>query len=270
MAGDPPLKQVVAKTIEAGIRGLIMRDWQWNLGVFRAQNYDDIIFVADSQSGFGYFKNFGQTRRQGIEAGLNGRAGILSFGVNYTFLDATYQSKETINAGSNSSNNGSAPGFDGTIAIQPGDRLPLVPRNMAKIYADVAITPQFSLNMDMQAFSNTVARGNENSQHKPDGVYYLGPGQAPGYAVFNLGAEYRPAPGWKFFMQVNNVFNTKYYTAAQLGPTGFTNSGNFIARPFTSPVINGERPLVHATFYAPGAPTMIWAGIRYTFDAKGW
>jgi len=269
LAGDPPLKQVVAKTVEVGIRGLLLRDWQWNLGAFRAQNYDDIIFVADNQAGFGYFRNFGQTRREGIEAGLNGKAGIVSFGVNYTYLDATYQSNEIVNGGSNSSSNAPAPGFDGTIAIKPGDRLPLVPRNMAKIYADLAVTPQLDVNIDMQAFSDTVARGNENGRHMPDGVYYLGPGQAPGYAVFNLGAAYRPAPGLKFFMQVNNVFDIKYYTAAQLGSTGLTSSGHFIARPFPAPVIDGERAVVSSTFYAPGAPRMIWAGLRYTFGVKG-
>ncbi len=269
MAGDPPLKQVVAKTFEAGIRGIAFDNLQWNLGVFRAQNYDDILFVADDQSGFGYFRNFGKTRRQGIEAGLNGQYDILSYGVNYTFLDATYQTEELINGGSNSSNDGPAPGFDGNILVRPGDRLPLTPRNMAKVYASLAVTPQFAVNMDMQAFSGTIARGNENGQHEPDGVYYLGPGNAPGYAIFNLGLAYRPAPGWKLFMQVNNLFDTKYYTAAQLGPTGFDGSGNFIARPFPTPVIDGERALQHATFYAPGAPRMIWAGFRYAFDGKG-
>ena len=33
-----------------------------------------ILFVADNQAGFGYFKNFGKTRRQGLEAGLSVRA----------------------------------------------------------------------------------------------------------------------------------------------------------------------------------------------------
>ena len=31
-------------------------------------------------------------------------------------------------------------------------------------------------------------------------------------------------------------------------------------------VHDGARPLVHATFYAPGAPRMIWAGVRYSFE----
>ena len=266
MAGDPPLKQVVAKTFEAGIRGVVAGDLQWNLGVFRAQNYDDIIFVADNQSGFGYFRNFGKTRRQGVEAGLSGRVASLNFGANYTYLDATYQSRERLNAAGNSSNDAVSPDFDGTIVVVAGDRIPLVPRNLAKVYADLELTPQFSLAADMQAASGSIARGNENNSHQPDGVYYLGPGKTSGFAVFNLGADWRAAPGWKLFVQANNIFDTKYNTGAQLGVTGFTNSGSFIARPFASPVIGGARPLVHATFYAPGAPRMIWAGVRYTFE----
>ena len=61
--------------------------------------------------------------------------------------------------------------------------------------------------------------------------------------------------------QVNNLFDHHYSTAAQLGPTGFTSTGNFIARPL--PPIGGEFPLVYATFYAPGAPTTAWAGLRF-------
>ncbi len=84
MAGDPPLKQVVAKTLEAGIRGVAFDNLQWNLGVFRAENHDDILFVADNQSGFGYFRNFGKTRRQGIEAGLSGQFDILTLSASTT------------------------------------------------------------------------------------------------------------------------------------------------------------------------------------------
>ena len=77
IAGDPPLKQVVTKTFEAGVRGEPTASFAWNAGVFRADNSDDILFVADNPSGFGYFKNFGKTRRQGVEAGLSARVGSL-------------------------------------------------------------------------------------------------------------------------------------------------------------------------------------------------
>ena len=70
----------------------------WNLGVFRSDNRDDLLFVADNASGFGYFKNFGKTRRQGMEMGLSARvARGWTFGGNLSLLDATYRSAETVN-----------------------------------------------------------------------------------------------------------------------------------------------------------------------------
>jgi outer membrane receptor protein involved in Fe transport len=65
MAGDPPLDQVVTRTVEAGVRGT-SGGFSWNAGLFRATNRDDILFVMSEQTGFGYFRNFGSTRRQGI------------------------------------------------------------------------------------------------------------------------------------------------------------------------------------------------------------
>jgi len=264
MAGDPPLSQVVAKTLEAGLRGTAY-GMSWSAGVFRSQNHNDILFVADDQAGFGYFRNFGKTRRQGVELSIQGRTSTFTFGANYTYLDATYRSSELVNGAANSTNDGPASGFEGNIVIAPGDRIPLVPRQLAKAFVEWRATPEVTLELDVQAASSTYAAGNENNRHQPDGTYYLGPGKAPGYAIFNLGVDYRPLPRLKLFAQANNLFDIKYYTAAQLGATGFTNTGSFIARPFATPVIAGERALVSATFYAPGAPRMIWAGLRYDF-----
>ena len=85
-----------------------------------------------------------------------------------------------------------------------------------------------------------------------------------GYAVLNLGADYRPTPAWKLFVQVNNVFDTHYSTAAQLGATAFDANGNVLARPFPADA-NGDRPLQNSTFYSPGAPRTFWVGIKYAF-----
>ena len=43
--------------------------------LFRAENNDDILFVMSDQTGFGYFRNFGETRRQGVELGMHARIG---------------------------------------------------------------------------------------------------------------------------------------------------------------------------------------------------
>ncbi|CAD5367005.1 TonB-dependent receptor [Rubrivivax sp. A210] len=267
-AGDPPLQQVVTTTFEAGVRGGSAGQFAWSLGFFRSDNKDDLLFVADNASGFGYFKNFGKTRRQGIELGLSLQpAKGVTVGANYTWLQATYRSAEVVNGSSNSSNESAEdgfPGVEGTIDIHPGDRIPLVPRQMLKLYADIDIGDAWSFGADVNAVGRTLARGNENGHHQSDGVFYLGEGHSAGYSVLNLNAAWKPTKGLKLFVQINNALDRNYSSAAQLGPTGFDDAGNFQSRPFAADA-NGDRPLRHATFYAPGAPRSFSVGLKYSF-----
>ncbi len=267
-AGDPPLRQVVTTTVEAGLRNAAGSALAWNVGAFRADNRDDLLFVADDAAGFGYFKNFGKTRRQGVELGLSGQPtkGFMA-GANLTLLDATYRTAELVNGSANSSNEqakAGRPGVDGTIAIRPGDRTPLVPRRLLKLYVDLDLGDAWSLGADAVATGGALARGNENGQHRPDGAYYLGAGRSAGYAVVNLNAGWTPTKRLKLFAQVNNLFDRDYATAAQLGPMGFNDAGNFQSRPFAANA-NGDRPLRHGTFFAPGAPRSMNVGVKYSF-----
>jgi outer membrane receptor protein involved in Fe transport len=261
MAGDPPLHQVVTRTVEAGLRGNF-ENYSWSAGWFRATNSDDILFVASTQTGFGYFKNFGRTLRQGMETSISGRLRRITFGGGYTFLNATYESAETVSGAGNSSND-AGQGLDGEIQIRPGAHIPLIPQHMFKTYADVQAASKLTVSANLIALSSAYARGNENNRHQPDGVYYLGPGESPAYAVVNLGARYRIHPRAELSVQIDNLLNRHYYTAAQLLPTAFTAQGTFIARPL--PAVAGNYPLVHATFYAPGAPMGVWGGLRLRF-----
>lgn len=264
LAGDPPLNQVIARSIE--LKGsLTRRGWSVSAGLFRTDSSDDIIFVSDSVSGYGYFRNFGQTRRQGIEFQAAAKFRAWNISANYTFLDATYRSAELVGGAGNSTNDGPAPGFEGSIAIRPGDRLPLVPRHMFKLAAEWTPNPAVSLNLDMVAAAGTFAQGNENNRHTPDGIYHLGPGQTEAYAVFNLGGEWRLGQGLRAFASIRNLFDKQYATAARLAATGFDPSGRFVARPFAGPTIDGERPLVSSTFYAPGAPRSVQVGMGFRF-----
>ncbi len=257
LAGDPPLQQVRTRTLEAGLRGTTEGRLRWSAGWFQAVNRDDILFVASKQTGFGYFKGFEKTRRQGIELDGNVRLSRVTLGGGCTFLDATFQSEENVNGTANSRNE------DGAIEIKPGSRMPLTPRRLVKAYADLQLTSKLVADLGVVAISSSLARGNENSEHQPDGRYYLGEGTSPGYAVANLGARYNLNARIQLFIQVSNLFDRRYYSGAQLGPTGFTAAGNFIARPFA--LRNGEFPLQGATFYAPGAPRGGWAGLRFRF-----
>ena len=151
----------------------------WSAGVFRSDNHDDILFVLSDQTGFGYFTNFGETRRKGLELGAHSQLGRVTIGAGYTFLSATYESEETVNGESNSTNDAAEdgePGLEGSIEIVPGDRIPLIPRHMFKAYADIPLGSKLSLDVDLLAVSGSFARGNENNVHEPDGTYYLGSG----------------------------------------------------------------------------------------------
>jgi outer membrane receptor protein involved in Fe transport len=266
MASDPPLEQVRTRTFEAGLRGSAEGSLRWSAGWFLAANRDDILFVASQQTGYGYFKNFGKTRRHGLELDSTYTFRRLSLTGGYTLLDATFQSAEKVNGAGNSTNDAVAkgrPGTDGNIDIQPGNRIPLIPRHMLKTNAGLQVTRKLQVDLGVTGISSSLARGNENNLHRPDGRYYLGQGDSPGYAVVNLGGRYDIHPRLQLTVQVNNLFDRTYYSGAQLGPTGFTAQGNFLARPF--PAISGQYPLQGVTFFAPGAPRGAWAGFRFQF-----
>jgi outer membrane receptor protein involved in Fe transport len=267
LAGDPPLKQVVTHTLEAGLRGGGEDDHlSWSAGWFRAVNHNDLLFATSTQTGFGYFKNFGETLRQGAEVNVNGRFWRVNLGGGYTFIDATYQSPETVDGSGNSTNDqalAGAPGLEGVIQILPGNRIPLIPHHLLKAHAGLQATKKLSVNLSFVAASQSFARGNENNLSQPDGRYYLGPGISPGYGVLNLTGSYQVHRHLEIFAQINNLLDHHYYTAALIGSTGFTPQGTYVARPL--PAINGDYPIPSATFYAPGAPIGAWGGVRIKF-----
>jgi outer membrane receptor protein involved in Fe transport len=266
MAGDPPLKQVRTRSWEAGLRGSGERWLQWTAGWFHAANHDDILFVASGQTGYGYFRNFEETRREGLELDASARWGRAVFRGGYVLLHATFQSREEVNGTGNSTNDlalRARPGLEGRIAIEPGNTIPLTPRHMGRAETEVRITQKLQFDVGMNAVSRSLARGNENNRHKPDGVYYLGEGYAPGYAVVNLGVRYSLHPRVQLLLRMNNALNARYVSAAQLGRTGLNANGAFVARPFPSQ--QGAFPIPASTFYAPGAPRGAWAGLRFRF-----
>ncbi len=269
-AGDPPLKQVITTSFEAGARGRSAdARMQWSAGLFRADNRDDLLFVADNSAGYGYFKNFGKTRRQGLELAASARLpGGWQFGGNLMLLDATYRSTEVVDGAANSSNDvaqAGAPGTEGRITLRPGDRIPLLPRRLLKLQVEGAVAEGWRLSADLLASSGATARGNENGQHRPDGSVYTGPGRSAGYAVLNLALDVEPAAGLKLFAQLQNAFNRRYSTAAQLGANGFDAQGQYVARALPR-LASGEVPVPRGTFFAPGAPRALWIGARYTFE----
>jgi outer membrane receptor protein involved in Fe transport len=269
LVSDPPLKQVVSRTFEVGIRSNEGGTFHWSADYFFGQNYNDLLFVASKQTGFGYFLNFGKTRRDGVELELGKDWQHWGVGSNYTFLNATYQSPQTIDGGSNSTNDSALagqPGIDDNIHIVPGDYIPQAPRNMLKVFGQYKPTSKLIAELNILAVGSSFARGNENNLDQPDGVYYLGPGKSAGYGIASVGARYQIISRIQLFVQMNNLLDKHYSTGAQLGTTPFDNNNHFVAQPFGTPygTGDGEIPIRTSTFLAPGTPFNIFGGLKIT------
>jgi iron complex outermembrane recepter protein len=254
LASDPPLEQVVAKTWEAGVRGK-HGDISWSAALYRTTLHDDIQFVASTASGAGFFDNVGETRREGAEFRLEGRHGWFEWSASYSYVDATFQSPITLLAENNST--ADANGF---ITVEPGDRLPLVPRHTLKFDGEFRATHAWAIGANVVAVSDQFVRGNENNAHQGNGTDFLGDGQVSGYAIVNLHTRYMLTDGWELFARVDNLFDKKYATGGLLGLNPFDADGRFQADP------NDWR---HETFFSPGAPFGLWIGVRCELGAPG-
>jgi len=133
---------------------------------------------------------------------------------------------------------------------------------------DFQATKKLIFDLNEVTVSSSYARGNENNAYKADGVYYLGPGVSPGYAITNILAHYDLTKRFQLAVQVDNLFNKHYYTAAQLANTGLNAQGAVVTRPFpeyTTGPYAGNYPAQSAAFFTPGAPRRAWVELRIRF-----
>jgi outer membrane receptor protein involved in Fe transport len=239
---DPPLKAVVSRTWEIGARGALGQNTSWNAAIFNTKLANDIAFISSTTS-TGFFQNVGDTQRQGIELGVGTKQGRLSLSASYSFIDATFQSPFT----ENSANNSTADA-NGQIQVNPGNRIPGIPRQSFKARMGYAFTDKFLIGASLQAFSSQFARGNENNLDNG--------GTVAGYAVVNLNGSYEIIPGLELFARINNLFDKKYANMGILGSNVLSGPNNFNpANAFGTPEL----------FVGPGAPIAGFFGIRYTF-----
>jgi outer membrane receptor protein involved in Fe transport len=247
MAADPFLEQVTSQTIELGLRGNVSEWASWNAGVFRSVNKDDILFVAAGVGSQGYFTNFGKTQRQGVEVGLSGgTGGRFSWSIDYSFVDATFESSACIVSEGNSTAGIGCPDPD-SILVTPGNQIPGIPEHQLRLSGDFRITDAWSIGATLLAFSEQYVHGNENNLHD-------GEGEVDGYQVINLTTRYQIGRQWQLFARINNILDEEYATAGILGENSFDAAGAFL--PDTA-------DWEDETFYAPGAPRAAWIGVKY-------
>jgi len=226
---DPPLKPVVARTYEVGARGTLPlgRGLAWNLGLFRTDLEDDILFTVVETGGGGFFRNVSRTRRQGVETGLSGGWKRLRYFASYTYTEATYETTATL---------ASVTEADG-VRVRPGDRIPGIPRHSLKLGGEVGVLTNLWLGTDVIATSGSVLRGDEDNRRAG----------LDGYAILNLHARYEPIKHVEIWARVDNVTDAEYETAGGLNFNAFAD------------------PIAVERFVAPGAPIAGFAGVRVRF-----
>jgi outer membrane receptor protein involved in Fe transport len=258
-ASDPDLKQVVARTLEIGLRGnLPDQRLNWSADLFRTLNSDDIQFIATSTNS-GYFDNVGSTRRQGLDLTLGGTEGGLKWHLAYSFVDATFQSNFAVSAESNSSADA-----DGNIMVRPGDRIPLIPRHTGRLVLNYNFNKRWDLGGTLIVASGSYLHGNENNANMAGGtngegafVSPTGTGRIPSYAVVNLQGTYHLGKRIDLFARLANAFDKEYATAGFLTSNTFNPNGTFRFDPAT---------YTNENAVSPATPRAIWAGVRIRFD----
>jgi outer membrane receptor protein involved in Fe transport len=242
LVSDPPLKQVVSRTVEAGLRG--SRDMNigtlgWKLGVFRADNSDDILAIPSPVlQGFGYFQNVGSTRRQGIEAEVNLKSSAMQLYASYALVDARFL--DALQVGSNS------PFADanGNVQVLPGNRIPAIPRNRVKAGLDYSLTDAFKVGGDALYVSSQYFVGDESNQAP----------RLPSYAVFNLHASYQIDKTFQIYARADNILDNRYATY-----------GTFFNTSAVPNFANGGAPFTDPRSLSPARPRAFYAGLKATF-----
>jgi outer membrane receptor protein involved in Fe transport len=242
LQADPPLKQVIAQTIELGTRWRL-EDSEVTATIYRAENRDDILFQPSGVvQGRGYFTNFARTRRQGLDLTARTTYGPFSLMTSYSYLDATYRTSGDLFAGD-----------EDVISVKPGMRIAGLPKHTLRFGADWRAQPQLTIGGNVLATSSLVTQGNEDGGISEDGS---GDASVKGYFLLNLHANYEASKGLDYFARINNVFDRRYETYGMIAASGFDQYGSSLGS-------NVENNI--SRFVAPGAPRNFMVGLRYRF-----
>jgi outer membrane receptor protein involved in Fe transport len=175
----------------------------------------------------------------------------VSWQVSYSYIQATYRTPLILNSPSNSS---AAPVSCPTCAdirVQPGDRMPGVPRHILKVDLDYVPSDRWNAGINLIAQTSTYARGDENNQDVN--------GPVPGYALVNLSGQYQLTERLQLYAKVDNLFDRLYSTFGTLGANAFNLPGHAF-----NPNPAGWTP---AQYRSVGPGRGIWIGVSYRIGA---
>ena len=231
---DPPLDQVVAKSVEVGVRGKLGAV-RHRLGYFRTVNHDDILFQTTGR-GTGLFANVDKTRRAGFESAFAVSFAQFDYTLSYSYIHATFEDDFQMQSPNHPFANA-----EGELAVSTGDRLPGIPDHQFKFSADYHTPWRLVLGFDVLYNAGQFLRGDESNQLD----------EIDGYALVHLRASYAIAKRFEMFTRVSNLFDADYGNFGLLGED-------------PSEVLAGlsdPRPI----FVGVGAPRAAWVGVRMRF-----
>ena len=210
---------------------------RYSLALYRSDLDDDIAFISSPVQGRAFFANIGSTRRQGLDAELRLTTDRWLAYIDYSFIDATFQSTFVEAAGNNP-----AADLNGNITVQPGSRLPGIPTHQLKVGAYYKATNKWTLGANLVATSSVYLVGDEANLTAP----------LPPYATLDLTTTYQLLPNVQLFAWARNVTNSWYYNFGTFSPT--------------SSVAIAQAPGATATpSYSLAAPATVYGGVRITF-----
>ncbi|MEQ8823986.1 MAG: TonB-dependent receptor [Filomicrobium sp.] len=251
LTDDPPLDQVVSRSVEAGVRGTLSsadQKFTYHVGYFRTRNEDDILFANSDRTGRGFFFNGGDTLRQGVEAKLTYQwKERLAMYAGYSLVRATFEDAVEFQSPAHPlADTCSDPGADDIcIQVQPGDRLTNIPEHRFKAGFEYMITPKWMFGADLIASS---------------GQYFLGDeinalDQLGGYTRVDLKSSYQVTENVQIYGFVNNVFDREYGIFGTL----------FEADEAPGQVVDEDFEFENPRSIVPGAPVAAYGGVKVRF-----
>ncbi|MBA2126600.1 TonB-dependent receptor [Hyphomicrobium methylovorum] len=265
LTADPPLKQVVSRTWELGVRGETKLGWKgdrinWGVGAFHTLNTDDILSVADETSnGRGYFLNAGRTLRQGVEASIEYRSQRLFAYANYTYVDATFRDYLTLSSPDNPFAGECPEGAGGDdddddeahcVQVRPGNRLPGTPQHRFKIGFDYWMTQKWKFGADLLAVSDQFFTGDEGNQDRP----------LAGFARLNLHTSYDITDNIQIYGLFENVTDNYY----GIYGTYFNVEAANVGGKADTPPIQFDEDGTHRSI-TPAIPFAAYGGVKVRF-----
>jgi iron complex outermembrane recepter protein len=238
--GDPDLKQVVSRSVEFGTNYRHrLGDGRLTVhaGYFRTANDNDIEFVTSQTIGRAFFRNVGETLREGAEGSVDWRDERWLAYASYTYTSATFRTPLVLSNSDNPAANAA-----GNYFVHPGDFLPGIPLHALKFGTQYKATPDWTLGLTGLAASGQYLFGDESNQAP----------KTSAYVVFNFNTSYQITPRVQVFGSIENLFGARYETYGTFAPTS------------SVPIVQAPNA-ANPRALTPGAPVAGYAGVRVNF-----